>query len=144
MSTNNTTEIRFVLKTEHFDDPLPHSCSGRQFRKIELANFCLTTSRGSNACVVSGSIVVVDNIMEDPNGSISIIGKELRAMESLYRCPCMSSNFTLYVVSSRSQLMRQPVGNITSKCVLLPHKRSGSFILLPLFHSNEFALNVNL
>ncbi|EEC17155.1 conserved hypothetical protein, partial [Ixodes scapularis] len=132
----------YVLTDEHTDGPvfLPPSA---QFRKATFSGFTLASKTYNNVCIISGSVVQVQNIVKDNDGCNMVIGQKFENKRSLYEFPCSSTKMDVYAVSGLSDTMQWPLESVACKCVLLPLKQN-SFAVLPLIHSNEFPDNEDL
>ena len=129
--------VKHELKKEHFDGPLCairsiNVCS--QYKELYTSKFCIKVAFGDSCFrLVSGAIIVVQNIARCRDDQIFIIHKSFEQVESFFTYPCNSKNVEIFTMSLLGkQLLKCSLSEIKCKYVLLPYKEN--FVAVPMLH----------
>lgn len=123
---------------EHNKGPLIENVSCRQYKKLNLSLFTLTTYDHSSAdCYFLSNkfeVVQVLNIISKEQ-DICIIGKKFTHLKcTFYEYPFDSDNLQIYVLDKLDDnFLFWNFKDICNKCLIFPYKQT--FISFPLIHS---------
>lgn len=120
---------------EHSSGPiLREFADSKQYKKIKLSNYLLTSSSPNNCCsLLDDSVVIIRNFLVH-NNEIVIIGQKLLKKEDFYISPCNSSEFGIYISSTPGPLHHWKFSEVSNKCVKLEIEKE-KYVVFPLLHS---------
>lgn len=143
-----------ILSRPHHDGPLTDDYIGNvdQFKTLLFKHWRITISSPINCVMLSdGSIVVIENIVQDLNGPVNIIGAFFERERSFFTKPCDSDSIlSIKSVSQISQYLNSwPVEEIRCKVEILPDFADSlidemdegdydSFVVYPILSENKF------
>lgn len=134
----------FVIseKSSHHGGPVPVGFCGLQFKKINSAQFFISTDGDANNCVIlkDGSIVIVRNIITSNSCAVedvAIYGHYFHKINSLYEVPCASSEVGIYSASKLSHTLKMWKAElIDGKCFRISLK-DNTFAIFTLLYSDR-------
>lgn len=111
-----------VTSHEYCGGFVPHGFGlCKQYKKVNISGFTLSTDSGNNCIDLSGDIVLVRNILVNGSGTFLVYQKFCK-QHDFFTYPLNSSVIGIYIVSGLSSVMSiAPLSHFTKKNVLLPH-----------------------
>lgn len=137
MEKENIDDMPSVYSTarEHNLGPLLDDTQCPQYMELHFANLSLKISEPNNCCLLNdGSIVSIQNFATKSN-QIVLIGYRYLSVDDLFKSPCKSSDFNIYVISNPGPLEVFAVGEVANKCVKLDFENKN--VVFPLLHTEK-------
>ena len=124
------------LKNLHCEGPLPCSIStfSKQFKKIVLKDFTLSTNQPDNCFSTDTDVGVVVNIVEAASSDVVIIFRKFCSVTELFDYPCISVDIGISKVSKLSKEFSTCSLSLVKRKVALLPIRNGLHAAFTLIH----------
>jgi len=121
------------FSNEHLRGPVPVGfVHCKQYRKLCIGKFTISTDLGNNCAKVDGQIVLIENILFnefEKNGFF--VARKCQSTRDFYTYPLASSNLGIYQVSFQNSLVVVPQTGFETKYMILPNE-DGTYVAFPL------------
>lgn len=128
-----TIPSKGIPKKQHRDGPILQQHQRlSQYKQLILPSVLLSCSFGDNCILVSDKIGLIRNILSGGEGYLLLV-EWFRDNDNFFTSPLASSDLRIFHVRNLSETLSTiKVSDVTSKCVLVPHKHG--FVTVPLIH----------
>jgi len=116
--------------------PIVHRTNQDQIKKIDFEAFSITAKSPDRCFMSANNDIMLSERVYELNGEIFIDGKMITVNEPLFKEPCISSTFHVYLnqISTAVNFEKLPLTSVKKKCLELPHSTDDFFVSVPLIH----------